>query len=211
MKQRYSDLSDELNGRQSMRSLVQTKSGSVQNFGERITTAAREAYPGQNLNDPTIQGHLVVILTSRLRSPGIMELILRKRPADLGRASVIGIREQQALKSYEFNRNFIREEDMDVDLITYKQSDLERQVSNLTQQMLKLTECIQQMAPVPWPPCITTWGLFSYTPESGPICYKCNKPGHIGWNCRQSNNSRTAGRMGQPLNYRGLITNNGWR
>ena len=65
-----------------MQGLVQTKTESVQNFGESIIAAAQEAYPGQDLNDPTIQGHLVEIFASGLRSPGIMKLILRKRPAE---------------------------------------------------------------------------------------------------------------------------------
>ena len=55
LKQRYSDISDVLYARWSMRGLVQTKTESVQNFGERIIAVAREAYPGQDLNDPTIQ------------------------------------------------------------------------------------------------------------------------------------------------------------
>ena len=77
-----------------MRGLAQTKTESVQNFGERIIAVAREAYPGQDLNDPTIQGYLVESFASSLRSPGIMKLIIRKRPADLDRAIIIGTGEQ---------------------------------------------------------------------------------------------------------------------
>ena len=125
-KQRYSDLSDVLYARRSMRSLVQTKSERVQNFGERIIAEARKAYLGQDLNDPTIQGRLVEIFASGLTIPMFMKLFFRKRRADLDRAIVIGAGEQQALKSFESNRNFRQEEDMNVDLITDKQSDLKR-------------------------------------------------------------------------------------
>ena len=125
MKQRYSDLSDVLYARRSLRGLVQTKRESVQNFGERIIAAARGAYPGQDLNDPTIQGHLVENFASGLRSPGIMKLILRKRPADLDRAIIIGAGEQHASKSFELNQNFRQEEDMDDMEDMAEQSDLD--------------------------------------------------------------------------------------
>ena len=198
LKQRYSDLSDVLYVRRSMRSLTQSKTESVQNFGERIITAAREAYPGQNLNDPTIQGHLVEIFASGLSNAGIMKLILRKKPVDLDRAIVLAADEQQAIKSFEITRNYRREEDMEIGAVSDKQQDMEKQLENLTKQMLTLTECMQRMNPPQRPARLTHYGQFSYAADGRPICYKCQQPGHIGRNCRQSN--RPSGSTNQPLN-----------
>ena len=188
LKQRYSDLADVQYARQSMRNLRQTKTESVQNFGERIIAVAQEAYPGQNLNDPTIQGQLVEIFASGLKDTGIMKHIVRKRPVDLDRAIILAAAEQQAIKSFELSRSHRREEDMEIDLVSEKQSNMEKQLENLTKQMLTLTECMQQISQSRNSQPRGQRGRgpqHRFSGDGRPICYQCQKVGHVARDCRQ--------------------------
>ena len=102
-----------------------------------------------------------------------MKLILRKKPVDLDRAIVLAADEQQAIKSFEITRNYRREEDMEIGAVSDKQQDMEKQLENLTKQMLTLTECMQRMNPPQRPARLTHYGQFSYAADGRPICYKC--------------------------------------
>ena len=194
LKQRYSDLADVQYARQSLRTLKQSQNESVQNFGERIMAFAREAYPTQNLNDPTIQGQLVEVFADGVKDSSIVRRLIRKKPVDLDGAIMVAAEEQQALKSFELSRSAHREEPMEVDALHEKTGVLEKQLKTLSRQMLTLTECVQGMSISgggrggrrgsvgPSRPS----GRNQYTSDGRPICHRCGRPGHIARECRQS-------------------------
>jgi hypothetical protein len=188
LRERYSDLADVQYARRSMRNLKQTKSESVQNYGERIMAAAREAYMGQNLNDRTIQGQLVEIFVAGLRESGIMRRVVRQRPDDLDQAVIIAAEEQQAIKSFELNKCHRGEEPMEVDALQEKQGSLEKQIEIMNKQMLTLTECVQKMASPSRGTNVVSPSNVSrnrYTQDGRPICRNCNRAGHMARECRQ--------------------------
>ena len=199
LKQRYSDLADVQYARQSMRNLKQNRSEGVQNFGERIMSLAREAYPTQNLADATIQSQLIEIFASGLRDASIMRRVIRKRPADLDQAVLVAAEEQQAIKSFELNRNHKKDEPMEVDALQERTGSVEKQLENMSKQMLVLTECLQKLTTQGGSPNDRSRGRSQETR----VCYNCDRPGHLARDCRRprrANSNRSQPQQHQHLN-----------
>ena len=199
LKQRYSDLADVQYAGQSMRNLKQNRSEGVQNFGERIMPLAREAYPAQNLADATIQSQLIEIFASGLRDASIMRRVIRKRPADLDKAVLVAAEEQQAIKSFELNRNNKRDEPMEVDALQERTGSVKRQLENMSKQMLVLTECLQKLTTQGGSPNDRSRGRSQETR----LCYNCDRPGHLASDCRRprrANSNRSQPQQHQLLN-----------
>ena len=184
MKSRYSDLADAQFAKQSLKNLTQNADESVQNYSERLFSGAKEAFPGQDLSQGILQNQLVDIFTNGVRDMGTAKKLTRKKPATLEAAVEIAKEEQTAARSFRLLRQFEarEEEDMEIGALTKpKKSVLEEKVNQLTEQLLTLTNAVQEMnarssngnkkqSTKKKPP---------YTEDGRPICYRCKEAGHM--------------------------------
>ena len=100
LKARYWDLSDARCAQQFLRTLKQNKDESVQNFSERIYSAALQAHPDVPFeNNTTLQGLLIEVLLNGLSNRSIVAKVIRANPRSFSEAVQRAAEEQQILRS----------------------------------------------------------------------------------------------------------------
>ncbi len=207
MRGRYSDLADALYARQTLRKVKQKKGESVQNFVERMTALAEEAYPEDDIDDPQIQQQLVEIMVDGIQDDGVAKRLIRSRPDTLANALTIATREQQTTRTFELYRKS-GHEPMEVDAIApdSRLSRIEEQLCHLGRQVEEVTIAALEsqrnraisrnlpQGPPPnrpfnnqsqGPPASQNRPAYQWTSDNRPICYFCNIPGHVQINCRK--------------------------
>ncbi len=178
LKERYSDLSDVQFAKQTLRRMTQRKDESVQNFSERLYTAAREAYPDHDLDDEIIQASLVEIFADGLYEPRMARKLYRDRPDTLTRALELAIVEQQTQRTYDLRRG---EEPMEVNALSVQEDRLAAMAAQM-QEMMKKIEQLDMGRPRNGGPSGKR-PKFEWTTDRKPICFKCKQQGHFQRDC----------------------------
>ena len=99
---RYVDMADLAYARQKLRRLVQTKSESVQNYFERVMTAAKNAYGETQMYDPHVQSQLTEIFLDGMNDDSFVHHLIRLKPKTLDDALEAATREQESHRLCEF-------------------------------------------------------------------------------------------------------------
>lgn len=116
LKTRYSDMSDMLYARQTLRKLKQGKGESVQNFYDRLISLAEEAFDADDIGDDVIQQQIIEIFVDGLTSDPMARKLIRSKPNTLENALKLATEEQQATRSFALRRGTGRSvEPMEVD------------------------------------------------------------------------------------------------
>lgn len=115
LRERFSEV-DAYMARERCRRLRQNKGESVQNFGERLLAAAREAF--DNVNEPEVQQILVETFQKGVSDDRLARKLIRKRFDTLERAVEFASEEQVAERTFEMYRSRqAPEEPMEVDVV----------------------------------------------------------------------------------------------
>ena len=81
LRQRFGERLDRAQAASKLRKLEQKKGETAQVYAEKLLELARDAYPGQDLNNPIIQSHLVDIFTDGLVSEKVARQLIKTPPA----------------------------------------------------------------------------------------------------------------------------------
>ena len=135
LKERYSD-SDPFMAQEKCRRLHQNKNESVQNFAERLLSAAEEAY--SNVNQTEVQRTLVEIFQRGVLDDRLARSLIRKKFEKLEEAVKFATEEQLADRTFELYRHHQAPEPMEVDVI--------RQQSEEAQGLAQIQENIQKLS-----------------------------------------------------------------
>ena len=118
LEERYNDYADLAYAKQKLRRMIQSKSESVQNYYERLMTAAHQAYGELEIDDPYVQAQLTEFFTDGLRCDNTVRRIIRLKPKTPDEALKLATQEQQARKAFNLRRGHVTEsehEPMEVD------------------------------------------------------------------------------------------------
>ena len=194
LRKRFSDLADSQFARQALKRLKQGTGESTHNFAERIRIAAEEAYPGEDLNAPVIQGSMIEVFIDGIGSDHVARKLIKAKPDTLKRAVEVSTGEELASKAFSLRRrddSYAQPEPMDCSPYSSQQKDtsmntmatLVTTVGQLAEQVSQLTKMVKEQKKDKTFP-----GKFKFTEDGKPICTKCDKPGHIGRKCRNTKN-----------------------
>ncbi len=170
---KYLEESDMQMAQRNLHALKQQQNELVEDFCDKIEQYAEDAYPGHNLNDPIVQVTMVQVFIDGVRDDAMMKKLLRDRPATLDAARRIAVQEQRATRAFNITRR--REEPMDVDVTTKKESrvdELEKQVQELKKKLEDQEK--RSVATTVQNPYKHEWAS-----DGQPICSYCREPGHI--------------------------------
>ena len=139
LRERYADASDMALSQEQCRLMRQRKDESVQNFAERLRSAASDAF---DLTNPDTQRTLVEILQKGITSDHLSRLIIRKRFATLDQAVSYAVDEARADKCFQLCRDKPAPvEPMDIDAVRTddRLDKLQTDLGRLTKQLDQLT------------------------------------------------------------------------
>ena len=150
LNDRYNDMADLAYARQKLRRLVQLKSESVQNYFEKIMTAARIAYGEDQLADPHVQMTLVEIFVDGMVEDATVKRLIRLKPTTLEEALEHATQEQQARRAFELRRRHATESEptpMEVDLLAEesKRGASEEKIDRLVEMMEQFMRSVANM------------------------------------------------------------------
>ncbi len=213
--------------RDDVRKLRQLGYESAASYSRRFRDAAAIAYPVANRNADQ-QRSLLSAFYKGLKDRTIVERLIKEgRPANFEAAILLvaayesdNYRIQKAMK--DDISNVREEEPMEIgvvqaaamppkeDPIRQEMAELKRQVGGMSKQITKLIASKEQ-AQVQVQPVQQNWPrrpAYRYAPDGDPICYKCNKKGHKGFQCFPRESGR--GRGYNPSNQRPFHQKGGW-
>ena len=123
LRERYNDLAESQYSRLTLRRIVQRKDEGVQNYFERVFTAARNAYSEEDIKDRLIQTSLTEIFVDGLQDDDIARRLIRHKPKDMETALKLAVGEYQIKKTYKLRRGIVKEgpEPMEVDQLSIGQ------------------------------------------------------------------------------------------
>ena len=192
MTAQFSDESDREIALQKLRKLKQNKGETIQSFGERIRKTARDAYPGQNLENPIISEVLVGTLIEGSISDKIAQKLIRSHPDSFEGAMQLALREQQNTRLFELRR---KEEDMEIDAVsscdTHKPGAKE---TEFYEKLIARLESLEKGASKPQTPNYRENPTskrskprieYKWTEDGRPVCNYCAKPGHKWLECKK--------------------------
>ena len=194
---RYSDMADLAYARQKLRRLVQAKNESVENFHERLLTAAETVYGPEKLRLEYIQDQLIEYFIDGLTEDAMAKRLIRLKPKSMEDALKHATAEQQAQKTFDLRRGHASETEhtpMEVDAITStpQYSDEFAKISALLQEVLVQLKSQNNNKSVPnglqpRDPRGRFTGNNGYVgngSQQGIECYRCHRRGHIAAHCR---------------------------
>lgn len=140
LRERFSDSSDLALAQEQCRRMRQRKDESVQNFAERLRTAASDAF--DNLTNLDTQRTLVEIFQKGVQSDHLSRYLIRKKYPTLDQAVECAVDEARADRCFQLCRESAAPaEPMDVDAVRAddRLDKLQNDLDRLTKQMDKLT------------------------------------------------------------------------
>ena len=149
LDERYSDLADAQFARQRLRRMVQAKTENVQNYFERIMTAATAAYGETKLQDEYVQEELIQVFIDGMTQDNTVKRLIRLNLKNMDDALKAATQEQQAQKAFSLRRGYVTEhEPMEVDEVqrhvTNTQGDKEKDLRQGMEEIKSIL--IRQMA-----------------------------------------------------------------
>ena len=143
LRARYSDLTDPFLAQEKCRRMRQHKSESVQNFAERLLSAANEAFT--DLQSANVQSMLVDIFQKGVTSDHLARHLIRKRFQTLDAALEFAEDEQKADRTFEMYRHAqpSTEEPMEVDVVRDNEG---REIEKLQKSLQNLNKKIDTMS-----------------------------------------------------------------
>ena len=187
MKARYSDLADLAYARHRLRRLTQLKSESVQNFHERVLTAAQEVFDSNQLKQEYIQQQIVEFFLDGLASDVMARRLIRLKVTKMDEALEHALAEQQAQKSFDLRRGNASDASasnpehtpMEVDALTSTPSEMAKMTALLQEVLTHLKRPVPNNPPNNLPP------RDRRPRDNRDIrCYSCHRLGHIASQCR---------------------------
>ena len=144
LRTRYSELTDSFVAKERCRLMKQKTGESVQNFSERLMSAATEAF--DTLNNPDVQKTLVEIFQKGVVDDHLARGLIRKQFVSLEAAVRFATDEQRAIRTFEMCRNhqIPAAEPMEVDVVresaeTKKLDEIQENVKSLTKQLERVS------------------------------------------------------------------------
>ena len=178
---RYNDMSDTAFAKQKLRRIVQGKSESIQNFYERLMTAARSAFDNDKLKDEYVQQQLVEYFLDGLTDDNMVRKLIRKKPTKMAKALEYATEEQQVQRSFEIRRGNVPDMEhtpMEVNALGTGQRN-----SEMAEMMELLKEILYSIKKQEHAP-IYPRRNYVPNPDYNKECYRCHRTGHIAVNCR---------------------------
>ena len=148
LKDRYSDLTDPALAQERCRQLHQRKGESVQNFAERLRSAAMDAY--DDVNVPHVQKSLVETFQRGVSDDRLARNLIRKKYSQLDEAIKFATEEQRADRTFEMYRHVhAPEEPMEVEVVQESEETgkLEKIQDNIQKLSKQLERVSRQMRP----------------------------------------------------------------
>ena len=188
LRDHFTDLSDVLYARKTLKGLKQHSGESVQNFMQRVRGLAEEGYPGHDLKQNLLQEKLVDFFLDGLECNDMVKQLLRLRPETLDQALELAIHEQVTNKMFQLrrgpttttlnsiqreprhfgeNENCTKQHDLDLRL-----TRLEQEVGVLLSQSRELTS---NQNDVP--------RTYAEVVQGHLFCNHCQKAGHASSSC----------------------------
>ena len=143
LKERYSDLTDSFFAKERCRTLKQNKGESVQNYAERLLTAATEAY--DEIQNPDVQKTLVEIFQKGVVEDHLARKMIRKQFEKLDAAVTFATEEQRANKTFDMCRKQqTPAEPMEIGIVretedTKQLQEIQENIKALTKQMERVS------------------------------------------------------------------------
>ena len=143
LKERYSDLTDSFFAKERCRTLKQNKGETVQNYAERLLTAATEAY--DEIQNPDVQKTLVEIFQKGVVEDHLARKMIRKQFENLDAAVTFATEEQRANKTFDMCRKQqTPAEPMEIGIVretedTKQLQEIQENIKALTKQMERVS------------------------------------------------------------------------
>ena len=140
LRERFSDAADLAYAQEQCRRTRQKKDENIQNFAERLRTAAADAF--DNLASPDTQRTLVEIFQKGVQSDYLSRQIIRKKFTNFEQAVDFAVDETRADRTFQLCRDRpAPQEPMDVDAVRTddKLDQLRTDVDRLTKQLDRMT------------------------------------------------------------------------
>lgn len=147
LKERYSDLTDPALAQERCRQLHQKKGESVQNFAERLRSAAIDAY--DDVNVPHVQKSLVETFQRGITDDSLARKLIRKKYEKLEDAITFATDEVRADRTFEMYRHaHTTEEPMEIDIVqqtteTETLGKIQENIKRLSEQLDKVSKQIR--------------------------------------------------------------------
>ena len=153
LKTRYSELTDPFMAKEKCRRMQQRSGESVQNFAERLNTAALDAYDDIRLTH--VQETIVDIFQRGVKDDRLARNLIRKKFQTMEEAVKYATEEQRTDRTFEMYRHAQVEEPMEVDIVqegkeAEKLAQIQETVQKLTKQLDRVSRQMRS-APPPQP------------------------------------------------------------
>lgn len=147
LKERYSDLTDPALAQERCRQLHQKKGESVQNFAERLRSAAMDAYDDVTVSH--VQKSLVETFQRGITDDSLARKLIRKKYEKLDDAITFATEEVRADRTFEMYRHaHATEEPMEIDIVqqtaeTETLGKIQEKIQKLSEQLDKVSKQIR--------------------------------------------------------------------
>lgn len=147
LKERYSDLTDPALAQERCRQLHQKKGESVQNFSERLRSAAMDAY--DDITVPHVQKSLVETFQRGIIDDSLARKLIRKKYEKLEDAIAFATEEVRADRTFEMYRHaHATEEPMEIDIVqqtaeTETLGKIQENIQRLSEQLDKVSKQVR--------------------------------------------------------------------